>query len=109
MILGVYYLSAEQKNKIGEGTIFASTAEVLKAYTLGQVHPHSIVGITTNNYPQKKFPHEGTLITTVGKIILNNVLPDNMVYVNDVNVDENTVSKTDVIGHGENVREAIAN
>jgi DNA-directed RNA polymerase subunit beta' len=108
MILGVYYLSTEQKNKIGEGMIFASTAEVLKAYALGQVHPHTIVGISTNNYLNKKFPHAGTIITTVGKIILNNVLPDDMVYINDVNVAQ-TFPAGDVVGHGQNVREAISN
>jgi DNA-directed RNA polymerase subunit beta' len=106
MILGVYYLGMEEHGKLGEGTIFTSTAEVLKAYALGQVHPHTIVGIATNNYPNKKFPHEGVLITTIGKIILNNVLPDHMVYINNNGVSP-TVNKEDVIGHGENVREVI--
>jgi DNA-directed RNA polymerase subunit beta' len=107
MILGVYYLSTEEKNKIGEGSIFASTAEVLKAYALNQVNPHTIIGIATHNYPNKKFAKQGTLITTVGKVILNNVLPENMIYINDVNVNP-TDSVTDVVGHGENVREAIS-
>ncbi|MDR2369500.1 MAG: DNA-directed RNA polymerase subunit beta', partial [Mycoplasmataceae bacterium] len=107
MILGVYYLSTEQKDKIGEGTIFASTAELLKAYALNQVHPHTIVGITTSNYPHKKFPRAGTLITTVGKVILNNVLPADMVYINDVAVTNNAF-ENEIIGHGEDVRTAIA-
>jgi DNA-directed RNA polymerase subunit beta' len=106
MILGVYYLSAEEHGKIGEGTIFTNTAEVLKAYALGQVHPHSIVGIATKNYPNKRMPLEGVLITTVGKIILNNVLPDHMTYINDSGVRSST-SKEDIVGHGENVREVI--
>jgi DNA-directed RNA polymerase subunit beta' len=106
MILGVYYLSTEEKNKIGEGTIFASTAEVLKAYALNQIHPHTVIGIATNNYPQKKFPQTGILITTVGKVILNNILPADMIYINDVNVNSKVLA-TDVIGHGENVREMI--
>jgi DNA-directed RNA polymerase subunit beta' len=107
MILGVYYLSTEQKDQIGEGVIFTSTEEVLKAYTLGQVHPHTIIGISTNNYPNKQFAHAGTLITTVGKVILNNVLPSEMPYINDVNA-TGIISPEEVVGHGENVREAIS-
>jgi DNA-directed RNA polymerase subunit beta' len=106
MILGVYYLSTEQKNKQGEGTIFANTQEVLKAYTLGEVHPHSIVGISTKNYPEKQFVIDGVIITTVGKIILNNVLPKTMVYINDADASP-SISKDDIVGHGENVRQAI--
>jgi DNA-directed RNA polymerase subunit beta' len=106
MILGVYYLSTEQKHKMGEGTIFSSTTEVLKAYALNQVHPHTIIGIATTNYPHKKFPYIGTLITTVGKVILNNVLPADMIYINDVNTTD-VLPASEVIGHGENVREAI--
>jgi DNA-directed RNA polymerase subunit beta' len=107
MILGVYYLSTEQKNKIGEGTIFASTSEALRAYALNQVHPHTIVGISTTNYPHKHFSHSGILITTVGKIILNNVLPEDMVYVNDVDVPQNLPS-TNIVERGNDPREAIS-
>jgi DNA-directed RNA polymerase subunit beta' len=106
MILGVYYLSTERKNMIGEGTIFGSTQEVIRAYVNNQVHPHTIIGISTNNYPEKHISPQGILITTVGKILLNNVLPTNMAYLNDAkNVGK--LNPDDVVKHGEDVRLAI--
>lgn len=107
MILGVYYLSTERKNMVGEGTIFGSTQEVIRAYVNNQVHPHTIIGISTNNYPNKHIIPQGILITTVGKVLLNNVLPSNMVYLNDAkNVGK--LNPEDVIKHGEDVRKAIS-
>jgi DNA-directed RNA polymerase subunit beta' len=108
MILGVYYLSTEKKNSAGEGIIFANTDEVIRAYALGQVHPHTIIGVSTKNYPTKQFPHQGTLITTVGKVILNSVLPENMVYLNDAN-SIGIVNEDNIVKCGEDPRKVIAN
>jgi DNA-directed RNA polymerase subunit beta' len=108
MILGVYYLSTEKKNNVGEGIIFANTDEVIRAYALGNVHPHTIIGISTKNYPTKQFPHQGILITTVGKVILNSVLPENMVYLNDANT-VGSVSADSIVKFGEDPRKVIAN
>jgi DNA-directed RNA polymerase subunit beta' len=108
MILGIYYLSTEKKNSVGEGIIFANTDEVMRAYALGQVHPHTIVGISTKNYPTKQFPHQGILITNVGKIILNSVLPDNMIYLNDSN-SVGTIHEDNIVKAGEDPRKVIAN
>jgi DNA-directed RNA polymerase subunit beta' len=107
MILGIYYLSTEKKGMIGEGTIFGSTQEVIRAYVNNNVHPHTIIGISTNNYHEKQFHHQGILITTVGKILINNVLPGNMVYLNNAkNVGK--LDANDIIKHGEDVRKAIS-
>jgi DNA-directed RNA polymerase subunit beta' len=106
MILGVYYLSTEKKDMVGEGTIFGTTQEVIRAYVNNQVHPHTIIGISTNNYPDKHISPQGILITTVGKVLLNNVLPTNMAYLNEpTNVGK--LNSSDVIKHGEDVRKAI--
>jgi DNA-directed RNA polymerase subunit beta' len=107
MILGIYYLSTEKKDMIGEGTIFGSTQEVVRAYANNQVHPHTIIGISTMNYPEKHILPHGILITTVGKVLLNNILPPNMAYLNDVK-DVGKLNPEDVIKHGEDVRKAIA-
>jgi DNA-directed RNA polymerase subunit beta' len=53
MILGVYYLTQERKKALGEGGIFASADEVIRAYELRQAHPHAIIGISTSAYGQK--------------------------------------------------------
>jgi DNA-directed RNA polymerase subunit beta' len=53
MILGVYYLTQERKNALGEGIVFSDPNEVIRAYQLNQVHPHALIGISTKAYPQK--------------------------------------------------------
>ena len=69
MVLGNYYLTIEEKNQVGEGMLFVSVDEVKSVYQLKKTHAHSIVGIPTSVFPEKKFPREGILITTVGKIL----------------------------------------
>jgi DNA-directed RNA polymerase subunit beta' len=106
MILGIYYLSTVIKNGNGEGIIFGSVDEALRAYASGNVHPHSIIGIDTGAYPKKKFPKQGILLTTIGKIILNNVLPVEMSYINNAsNVDH--INEEDIVPAGEDPRKII--
>jgi DNA-directed RNA polymerase subunit beta' len=107
MILGIYYLTTVVNDGKGAGMIFGSKEEALKAYTLNQVHPHSIIGISTSVYSSKKFPCKGTLITTVGKIIMNDVLPEDMVYINN-GKEVGELNKDDIVPIGENVREKIS-
>jgi DNA-directed RNA polymerase subunit beta' len=106
MILGVYYLTTERKGMAGEGTIFATTDEVIRAYALGEVHPHSIIGISTHNFAQKKMPHDGILVTTVGKVILNHTLPEDMIYLNTAE-SIGTLSEEDIVAPGKDVRAFI--
>ena len=106
MVLGNYYLTMEKKKMVGEGILFSSIDEVKSIYALKKVHCHSIVGIPTSVFPKKKFPHEGILITTVGKIILNELLPEDMVYLNNPkNLEE--VDPADVVKFGEDFRKVI--
>ncbi|MGL4769205.1 MAG: DNA-directed RNA polymerase subunit beta' [Mycoplasmoidaceae bacterium] len=108
MVLGNYYLTKEVRNKIGEGIIFNSIEELKNFYELEKVHTHTIIGISTKAFnPEKKFPREGTLVTTVGKVILNEILPPKMKYINDPkNLDQIPVE--DIIPPGEDVRGYIA-
>lgn len=107
MVLGNYYLTIEKKDKVGEGILFGSVAEAQSILDLGKVHLHSIIGIPTSVFPEKPFPKQGILITTVGKIILNSLLPASMVYVNDpYSVDK--TSENDIVPFGEDFRQVIA-
>ena len=83
MILGFYYITKEIKNSKGEGIIFNDVDEVIRAYSTQNVDLHAIVGITTNNYLEKGLPSNSILITTVGKIIMNKIMPNSMPFLND--------------------------
>ncbi len=106
MVLGNYYLTMEAKGKIGEGTIFGSVDEVKKVYQLNKVHAHSIIGISTKCFPEKKFNNDGILITTVGKVIFNDLLPADMPYVNNADTLD---TKDDIVVSGADPRNFIKN
>lgn len=106
MVLGNYYLTMEKKGEKGEGVLFSSVNEAKLVYQLKKVHLHSIVGIPTSVFPKKKFPKEGILITTVGKIIFNDLLPEDMPYLNDAN-NFGILNENDIVPFGENYRKVI--
>lgn len=90
MLVGIYYLTLENKKANGTGMIFATINDAIKMYKLGLVDLHAIVGISTNNYQNKQIEQNKIMVTTVGKIIFNNILPDWFTYVNDAKI-TNTV------------------
>ena len=104
IIIGNYYLSIEKQGVKGEGAIFASPNEAIMAYQLGKVDLHAMIGIPTKAYPKKKFPKEGLILTNVGKIIINNALPEDMTFLNEVGHFKEYDPKL-IIGYDENFRE----
>lgn len=107
MVLGIYYLTTENHNQKNEGSIFCSVREMLNAYDNNLVHAHSIIGISTKAFPKKNFPAEGTLITTVGKVILNAILPEDMIYLDNPS-DFKSTNSILVVPPGQDPKKAIA-
>ncbi|MFL2983464.1 MAG: DNA-directed RNA polymerase subunit beta' [Candidatus Neomarinimicrobiota bacterium] len=84
MVLGCYYLTRLRDGDKGEGKIFGSIQEGLLAYENKAVGLHAVVDIR----------HNGTWIkkTTVGRIIFNSILPDDVEFVNAL-VNKNLLTK----------------
>lgn len=86
MVLGNYYLTLERKNAQGEGSIFKDTNEALIAYQNGYVHLHSRVAIPVASLGKTTFRDDQAdklLLTTVGKLIFNEILPESFPFVNE--------------------------
>ncbi|GGH85415.1 DNA-directed RNA polymerase subunit beta' [Pullulanibacillus pueri] len=86
MVLGNYYLTLERKGAIGEGSIFKDADEALVAYDNGYVHLHSRIAIPAkviNNPSFTEEQNEQYLITTVGKLVFNRILPKSFPYINE--------------------------
>ncbi|WP_010528980.1 DNA-directed RNA polymerase subunit beta' [Lentibacillus jeotgali] len=86
MVLGNYYLTLERENAVGEGSRFKDTDEALLAYQNGYVHLHSRVAIKASSLNKKSFTDEQQdqmLLTTIGKLIFNEILPDSFPYINE--------------------------
>lgn len=99
MVLGNYYLTMEDNGKLGEGSRFSSVSEAIQAYQTGYVHLHTRVAIQTADLAHKPFTDEQRkqyLVTTVGKLIFNEIMPDEFPYLNEpsrVNLEEKTPDK----------------
>ncbi len=84
MVLGCYYLTRPKKDDKGHGKIFGSIDEGLLAYENKSVGLHAIVHLKHNGVWIKE--------TTVGRIIFNSILPDDLEFVNDI-VNKNKLIK----------------
>jgi DNA-directed RNA polymerase subunit beta' len=82
MVLGVYYLTMAKDDQPGEGKVFADIDEIALAYALNKVSLHAKVKVmrVTDRHTTRKHPVE----TTVGRALFNQILPDELRYVNDV-------------------------
>ncbi|MFD0769084.1 DNA-directed RNA polymerase subunit beta' [Bacillus sp. CGMCC 1.60114] len=113
MVLGNYYLTLERAGAIGEGMVFKDTNEALIAYQNGYVHLHTRVAVAASSVNNETFTEEQNsklLLTTVGKLIFNEILPKSFPYINEptkTNLEKETPVEY-FVEKGANVREIIA-
>ena len=97
MVLGNYYLTLEDEGAVGEGTVFADVNEVLMAYDAKTVHLHTRIAIRGKSLKNKTFTEKQNnsyLITSVGKIIFNQIFDGAFPFINDSSK-ENLVATPD--------------
>lgn len=99
MVLGNYYLTMEREGAVGEGMVFNDTSEALLAYQNGYVHLHTRVAVNAGTLNNETFTEEQRkklLITTVGKLVFNEILPTSFPYINEptkTNLEEETPAR----------------
>ena len=114
MILGNYYITMEKDGESGEGRAFKNTNEALMAYQRRDITLHTRIAIPVNSFKHKVFldTHKNKyLITTAGKIIFNEILPDSFPYLNEPsteNIEGYTPAKY-FVDYGKNIKEEIKN
>ena len=77
MILGSYYLTLEKDGAKGEGKIFSSKEEALMAYELGEIAINARIKVRMYKEIDGELRH-GIIDTTVGKIIFNESIPQDL-------------------------------
>lgn len=81
MVLGIYYLTQERPGAKGEGKYFKSANEAILAYANHAVTLHSIIKVRmTKTMPDKRVL-TGTVQTTVGRILFNEIIPQDLGFV----------------------------
>ena len=112
MILGNYYITMEKNGLEGEGRVFKNPNEALMAYNRREITLHTRIIVPVNSFKHKIFldsQKDKYFVTTVGKIIFNEILPDTFPYVNEPtseNIEGATPSKY-FIEYGENLLERL--
>jgi DNA-directed RNA polymerase subunit beta' len=97
MVLGLYYLTKARLGTRGEGKKFASVEDVLIAYEMGEVETQTpitlrysgrVLDLSTARDPQDLLHiepveyHKTDMETTVGRVLLNDILPPEMPFIN---------------------------
>jgi len=86
MILGVHYLSLEIEGAKGEGKFFPSEEDAINAYSVGELSLQAKIILNVREH--QKVKGGKYLVTTVGKVLLNKEMPDEMVYINEAKIVE---------------------
>src|SRR5690606_17414833 len=91
MVLGLYYLTTQRENQPGEGRAFSSTAEAIAAFDAGEITLQAPITLRVRNVvppadwqaPDGWEPGQPvTLVTTLGRALFNEALPEDYEYVN---------------------------
>ncbi|RRJ62153.1 DNA-directed RNA polymerase subunit beta' [Paenibacillus oralis] len=115
MVLGSYYLTMDNNEAPGAGMILGSVNEAVSAYQRGTASLHARVAIPAKALGKTSFTEaqqNALLITTVGKIIFNEIFPASFPYINEptrVNLFQGTPDKYFIHEKGEDVVERIMN
>ena len=84
MVLGLYYITKARPGVKGEGMNFYGPEEVIIALNEKAIDIHASINV---RLPKNKLnPEEGTVMvsTTPGRIIVNQLVPQEVPYINDV-------------------------
>ena len=113
MVLGNYYLTLEIAGEENEGKAYKDPNEALMAYERRDITLHTRICIPAKAFKHKIWTDEQKdkyLVTTVGKIIFNEIFPDTYPYINEgskENIEFMTPDKF-FIEKGKNLYEEVA-
>ena len=93
IVLGIYYLTCEMDDPLApeeKPKSFCNTHEALMAHSLGKINIHRKIRcrvtrsevVNAHNKAPEAIPANGVIETTVGRLILNDNLPDEMPFYN---------------------------
>ncbi len=117
MVMGCYYLTVEKEGAKGEGKIFVSASEAILAYHMDAIELHARIAVNVDTYPKlfrgreemRRASGSKLFITTVGKLIFNEIFPDDFPYINNPSF-KNPIDDDDfIVSRGTDISEIIRN
>ncbi|WP_435167009.1 DNA-directed RNA polymerase subunit beta' [Paenibacillus glycanilyticus] len=113
MVLGSYYLTMDNKEAKGSGSVFATVNEAISAYQRGIVSLHARVFVPAKVLKKTIFTEQqqnSLICTTVGKVIFNEIFPEDFPYINEaskVNLLQGTPDKYFVYEKGSDLNKIM--
>ncbi|SFJ88976.1 DNA-directed RNA polymerase subunit beta' [Paenibacillus sp. UNC496MF] len=86
MVLGSFYLTMDNKDGKGSGSVFATVNEAISAYQRGIVSLHARIFIPVKVLKKSSFTdaqQKALICTTVGKVIFNEIFPSDFPFINE--------------------------
>ena len=113
MVLGNYYITMEKAGEENEGKVFKDANEALMAYERKEISLHARIAIPVRSFKYKLFVEDVLdkyLVTTVGKLKFNEILPDTFPYLNEPSTEniEGITPMKFFLDQGVNIPEEIA-
>ncbi len=81
MVLGIYYLTQERPGALGEGKFFRNISEAIMAYENHYITLHSRITVRVSKVNDAGETVSGLIETTLGRLIFNEILPQDLGYV----------------------------
>ena len=82
MVLGLYYISKIRPGAKGEGLSFYGPEEAIIAHNEGKCDLHALVKVVVDDRDENGQTYKHTVETSVGRVIVNGIIPDQVGYVN---------------------------
>ena len=84
VVLGLYYMTRDKINSLGEGSVYADYKEAERAYATGNAALHAKVKVRIKEYKQEedgsKTLQHRVVDTTVGRSLLSRILPKGLSF-----------------------------
>ncbi len=81
MVLGIYYLTQMRPGEIGEGTSYKDLNEAILAYENGYIKYQTQIHVRRTGKDAQGNPIEKTVTTTLGRLLFNEIIPQDLGYV----------------------------
>jgi len=83
MVLGAYWMTKHVDGEKGEGRYFPNPNTAILAHEYGVVSLRAKIKVLATDSPKYKKFSEGIFDTSVGKLLFNSILPEDLSYIND--------------------------
>ena len=106
MVLGSYYLTLKKAGEKGEGMVFRDIDEAVFAYNQGEISLHAAIRVRLEKVVGGELTQR-IIDTTVGRLIFNTPIPQDLGYVDRSNPDETFLPEIDFLVGKKQLEEII--